>query len=190
MKRIKINKRILTVLMSCLLFFGLSAPVFSAHAAEMPEAEEQGAAAYAETVIRVKAEEGTAVTVKRNDGSPKPDREAFTCEGSKEKDSFTVRISEPGDYGYTLTVGTNQYTVKIAGVYEETEEGEIFVAKTAIYNPDGTKTNEPTWNPPGDTPFGIADIKGGPMGMVLGFTTVLTALGLVFILRKKEERAR
>ena len=189
MRMIK-SRKLLIIPVLCLLFLTLSAlRGVSAYAAEMPEAEKEEGR-YAETVIRVKAEEGTQVTVEPDEGSPEPDRASFLCTGNKEKDFFTVRITEPGDYGYSLTVGTNRYTVKIAGVYEETEDGEVFTAKTAIMNPDGTKTDEPTWTPPGETPFGIADIAGRPIGIVVGMTALFTALGMVLILMKKEEKAR
>ena len=73
----------------------------------------------AETVIRVTADEGAKVTVEAEDGSPEPDRSSFTCTGSREKDCFTVRISEPGEYSYTLRVGEKEYKVRISGLYED-----------------------------------------------------------------------
>ena len=184
MKKTKFTRRITRVLLSCLLLIAMSLPMVSAYAAELPESEGLEEQGYAEAVIKVKAEEGTLVSVEGEEGSPIPDRSAYTCTGDKEKDSFTVRITEPGDYSYSLTVGTNSYIVRITGLYEETEGGEKLSAKAAVMNPDGTKTDEPSW-----TPFGIGDIEGRPMGMILGFTAVFTAIGLVFILRRKEEKA-
>ncbi len=191
MKRMEISRRLFALLISfftAFVLFGATVPV---HAAEFPEAEEQAEEEqYAETVVRVKADAGTKVTVKKDEVSPDPDRTEFDCVGDKEKDCFKVRINEPGDYHYTLTVGTNEYTVRVVGYYEETESGYVFMAKTAIYKPDGSKTDTPTWTPPSDTPFGIADIEGAPFGIVLGAVAVITALGMVLILRKKEEKAR
>ena len=191
MKRIMIPRRLFALLVSfftAFVLFGATVPVY---AAEFPDAEEQTEEEqYAETVVRVKADAGTKVTVKKDEVSPDPDRTEFDCVGDKEKDCFKVRINEPGDYSYALTVGTNEYTVRVVCYYEETESGYVFTAKTAIYKPDGSKTDTPTWTPPSDTPFGIADIEGAPFGIVLGAVAVITALGMVLILRKKEEKAR
>lgn len=192
MKRSLNSRKAFALLVSfftAFILFGATVPAF---AAEFPEAEEQTEeeGQYAEAVIRVKADAGTKVTVKKDEVSPEPDRSEFECVGDKEKDCFTVRITEPKDYHYTLMVGTNEYTVRVVGYYEETESGYVFTAKTAIYKPDGSKTDTPTWTPPSDTPFGIADIEGAPFGIVLGAVAVITALGMVLILRKKEEKAR
>ena len=183
MKRIMMNRRLLRVLLSFFLLSLLSSPGLAVHAAKLPEAEEQGGKA--ETVIRVTADEGVKVTVEAEDGSPEPDRSSFTCTGSREKDCFTVRISEPGEYSYTLRVGEKEYKVRISGIYEETDAGEVLCAKAAVSNPDGTKTDEPSV-----TPFGISDIDKGPALAVLAIVAVLTALGIVMILVKKEEKAR
>ena len=192
MKRIMIPRRLFALLVSFFTAFVLFGATVPAYAAEFPEAEEQTEAEgqFAYAVIRVKADAGTKVTVKKDEQSPESDRMEFECVGDKEKDCFTVRLTEPGDYSYGLTVGTNEYTVRVVGYYEETENGYVFTAKTAIYKPDGSKTDTPTWTPPSDTPFGIADIDGGPIGIVFGAVTVITALGLTLILRKKEEKAR
>ena len=187
MKRTRNPRRLFALLVPFFTVLMLLGATVSAYAAEFPEAEEQTEEQYAETVIRVKADAGTRVTVKKDEASPDPDRDEFECVGDKEKDCFTVRLTEPGDYSYGLTVGTNEYTVRVVGYYEEAEGGYVFTAKTAIYKPDGSKTDTPTWTPPSDTPFGIADIEGGPIGIVFGTVTVITALGLVLILRKKEE---
>ena len=183
MKGRMINRRFLTILLSCLLLSLMSAPALTAFASEFPEASEESGKA--ETVIRVTGDEGTKVTVKTDEGSPEPDRSEFTCTGDREKDCFTIRITEPGEYSYSFTVGNKEYRIRISGIYEETEEGEVLCAKTAISNPDGTKTDEPT-----DTPFGIPDIEKGPALVVMAIVVLAAATGVILILRKREDKAR
>ena len=141
-------------------------------------------------VIHMRAWAGTKVTVETGENSPEPDRNEFTCVGNRELDFITIRLDEPGNYEYRLVLGPETYVIRVCGVYEDTEDGEAFVARTAIYNADGTKTDEPTYTPPSDTPFGIADIEGGWFAAFVSLVCVLTGFALVLILKRKEEKAK
>ena len=149
---------------------------------EIPEAEVIEASA----VIHVRAWAGTKAVIETYEGSPEPDRSEFTCVGNREKDYFTVTLTEPGNYEYKLKLGTEEFVIKVAGIYEDTEAGEEFVAYSAIVKSDGTKTDEPNYTPPTDTPFGIGDTPAGPFLFIIGFIGVVTLIGVLVITKRKE----
>lgn len=186
----KRNCFLLLVLTLC-LFTALVFPAIRAHASDIPEHEEiqtQEGSRYAETVIHVRAEKGTEVKIEADPGSPGPEGQSFVCTGDREKDVIRIRISEPGDYSYQLTVGKNKYFVRICGIYEDSESGEVLAAKTVILREDGSKTDEPYDEKP-PVPFGIADSDAAPFMMMLSGVAVLMVLGVFLILRRKVETA-
>ena len=184
----KRNCFLLLVLTLC-LFTALVFPAIRAHASDIPEHEEvQEGNRYVEAVIHVRAEKGTEVKIEADPGSPGPDGKTFACTGDREKDVIRIRISEPGDYSYQLTVGRNKYFVRICGIYEDSESGEVLAAKTVILREDGSKTDEPYDEKP-PVPFGIADSDAAPFMMMLSGVAALTVFGVFLILRRKEETA-
>ena len=195
MKKEVLNKKVLEVLIAVLSVMVLLLSIHPAvHAEEIEtgtetdiEVPESADIEVPTAMIHVKAWAGTKALIETMEGSPEPDRSEFSCVGNKEQDCFMIRIEEPGNYEYKLTLGPETFVIKIAGLYEDTEEGEEFVAKTAIIKADGTKTDEPSYTPPSDTPFGIGDIAGGPFYFIIGLIGIGTLIGVLIITRRKEK---
>ena len=140
----------------------------------------------AETTIVVKTISGAEVKLVPEEGAPEADRNTFTAKGNPEEDIMKIAVTEPGNYKYRISVGPNTFLLEVCAYFDGPEDAESFKVKTAIYNTNGTKTDTPTYYPPTDTPFGIADIEMTPFMAVLAVIGAFTIIGAVWIMRRKE----
>lgn len=151
-----------------------------------PESEPKEEGFLAETMIVVKTISGAEVKLIPEEGSPDADRNTFTATGNPEEDILKISVNEPGSYKYQINVGPNTFKLEVCAYFDGPEDAEVFKVKTAIYNTDGTKTDIPTYYPPSDTPFGIADIKMSPFMSIFAVISAFTVFGIVWIVRGKE----
>lgn len=143
----------------------------------------------AETTIVVKTISGAEVKLVPEEGSPDADRNTFTATGNPDEDILKISVNEPGNYKYRISVGPNTFLLEVCAYFDgpgDAGDAESFKVKTAIYNTNGTKTDTPTYYPPTDTPFGIADIEMTPFMAVLAVIGAFTIIGAAWIMRRKE----